>query len=50
MIKRLRSTRNDVYDDYEQGPFEAALSDGFRIEERLQLPGSERILYRFSAK
>ncbi len=50
MVQRLLSTRKDVYDDYEQGPFEAALTDVFRIEERLQLPGSERILYRFSAK
>jgi ribosomal protein L11 methylase PrmA len=50
MVQRLLSTRKDVYGDYDEAQFEAALSREFAIEERHQLPGSERILYRFGPR
>jgi ribosomal protein L11 methylase PrmA len=49
MVQRLLSTRKDVCDDYTPECFEATLARVFRIDQRLALPGSERVLYRFSA-
>jgi ribosomal protein L11 methylase PrmA len=49
MVQRLLSTRKDVHPDYTDGAFQAALEQHFRIDERHELPGSQRILYRFSA-
>lgn len=48
MVKRLLSTRKDVYPDYNQETFESRLAECFRVDERVALPGSDRVLYRFS--
>ncbi|MEX1193465.1 MAG: hypothetical protein WD904_11410 [Dehalococcoidia bacterium] len=50
MVQRLLSTRRDVYPDYTQDAFEAALNECFNIEERHQLPESQRVLYRFRCR
>lgn len=48
MVQTLLRTRPDVYEDYTQEGFEAALGQSFIVEERVPLPGSERVLYRFA--
>jgi hypothetical protein len=43
--RRLLAWREDVYDDYDEPGFEAALSERFSIEEKCRLPESDRVLY-----
>jgi hypothetical protein len=50
MVQRLLATRPDVHTDYTAEAFESALSARFRIAERYPLPGSERVLYRFTGR
>ncbi len=49
-VKRLLSTREDIFPDYTQGAFEAAFSEFFQIEEAVPLTGSERTLYLMTKK
>jgi hypothetical protein len=44
-VRALLSTREDIFGDYTQGGFEAALGQEFIIERREPIKGSERILY-----
>jgi hypothetical protein len=48
MVQRLLATRDDVYPDYTEEGFEAALAEQFQVDEKLALPDSHRVLYRFS--
>lgn len=43
--RRLLAWRDDVYDDYDEGQFEAALSERFVIDEKYRLPDSDRVLF-----
>jgi hypothetical protein len=43
--RRLLSTREDIFPDYAEGPFEAAFGGYFAIERRSPVPGTERTLY-----
>jgi hypothetical protein len=45
MVKRLLMTRKDVYDQYTQLHFEAAIARHFTIVERAPVPDCERVLY-----
>ncbi|MBE0564852.1 MAG: SAM-dependent methyltransferase [Krumholzibacteria bacterium] len=44
-VRRLLSTREDVFPDYGQAGFEAAFGTCFATEKVEPIPGSERILY-----
>jgi hypothetical protein len=46
MAQRLLATRKDVYANYTESEFQAALLGHYQIEERHPLPGSARVLYR----
>lgn len=50
MVQTLLRTRPDVYGDYTRESFEAELECHFDITETAELPGSERILYRYAAR
>jgi hypothetical protein len=45
-VARLLATREDVFPDYHVAGFEAAFAGHFRVLERVEIPGSNRILYR----
>jgi len=47
-VKKLLTTREDVFPDYEQAAFERAFAEYFSQEEAVQIPGAERTLYRFA--
>jgi len=49
-VRRLLAWRDDVYDDYDESGFEAALSESFAIEEKCRLPDSGRVLYSARAR
>ncbi len=44
-VKRLLTTREDIFPDYTQEAFESAFSEYFAIQEAVPLTGSERTLY-----
>jgi hypothetical protein len=44
-VQRLLSSRADIFEDYRQEPFESAFERFFRIETRLPIEGSSRVLY-----
>lgn len=46
-VKRLLSTRQDVFPSYDQETFEAAFSETYHIAQRTPLINSERTLYLF---
>lgn len=46
MAQRLLSTRTDTFRNYSRSRFEATLARVFVIERTIQLPGSDRVLYR----
>jgi len=48
--RRLLAWRDDVYDDYDEQQFEAALSERFVIQTKHRLPDSERVLYSGQAR
>lgn len=43
--RRLLAWRDDVYDDYDENQFEAALSERFIVDEKSRVADSERVLY-----
>lgn len=43
--RRLLSTREDIFPDYAEGPFEAAFGERFTTERKARIPGTERTLY-----
>lgn len=45
-VRRLLSSRRDIFDDYHEAGFEAAFSQYFEIEASEPVAGSERTLYR----
>lgn len=45
-VRRLLATRLDIFPDYTEEGFRAAFAARFAEEERRELPGSERVLYR----
>ena len=49
-VKRLLSTRKDIFDHYTPEGFEEAFSKTFKIEEKKPVPGSERTLYLLKKK
>jgi hypothetical protein len=48
-VKRLLSTRKDIFPDYTREGFEAAFTKVFHIEESIPIPESKRILYLMKA-
>ena len=49
-VKRLLSSRKDIFEDYHEAGFEAAFSEYFDIKASKPVDGSERTLYWFSRK
>ncbi|MHB0856857.1 MAG: methyltransferase domain-containing protein [Anaerolineae bacterium] len=45
-VRRLLSTRADIFDEYTQEGFERAFGDYFQVAEACQVRGSERTIYR----
>jgi hypothetical protein len=45
MVQKLLRHRDETYDDYDQGRFEAALAGGFEVLRRQDLPSELRTLY-----
>lgn len=48
--QRLLATREDIFPDYAEGPFEAAFGAFFTTERKLRIPGTERTLYLMRKK
>ena len=48
MVRRLLLARDQAYDDYAVGSFEAALESCFEVQEKLTLPSGTRLLYSAS--
>jgi 2-polyprenyl-3-methyl-5-hydroxy-6-metoxy-1,4-benzoquinol methylase len=46
-VKRLLATRKDIFDSYSEEGFEKAFSILFKMEKKVSIPGSDRILYLF---
>lgn len=44
-VQRLLASREDIFPDYTQAGFEAALCHRFRIRQRIPVDDSERVLY-----
>jgi ribosomal protein L11 methylase PrmA len=49
-VKRLLSTRKDIFDQYTETGFETAFSDYFDILEKAAISGTERTLYLLKRK
>ena len=49
-VKRLLSTRKDIFPDYTREGFETAFNNFFQIEESVPIPESTRILFLMKAK
>jgi len=49
-VKRLLSTRKDIFDQYNQEGFEEAFALYFNTERKAPIPGSQRTLYLFKRK
>jgi ribosomal protein L11 methylase PrmA len=44
-VQRMLASRADIFTDYTQSGFEAAIDEHFRIEQRYPIAGSQRVLY-----
>jgi hypothetical protein len=42
----MLASREDVFDDYTEGLFEAAFERYFIVEAKRPIPGTERLLYQ----
>lgn len=49
-VKRLLSTRKDIFTRYHEAGFEEAFDKYFKLEEKVPIPGSERTLYLFKKR
>jgi len=49
-VQRMLASRRDIFDAYNQQEFEKALEGPFRIEARIPIEGSSRVLYRMSRR
>jgi ribosomal protein L11 methylase PrmA len=49
-VRRLLSTRKDIFTDYSRAGFEAAFTNAFRIETSAPIPESARTLYLMQKK
>jgi hypothetical protein len=49
-VKRLLSTRKDIFPKYNEAGFEEAFGEYFKIEQKTSVPGSERTLYLLKTK
>ncbi len=49
-VKRLLATRKDIFDEYTEAGFEEAFEKHFKLEEKVAIPGSERMLYLFKRR
>jgi len=49
-VQRLRSTRLDIFPDYNPEGFEKAFGEVFRIKMKEPIPGSKRFLYLLESK
>lgn len=49
-VKRLLSTRKDIFTQYTEEGFEEAFGDFFKVEQKVSVPGSERTLYLLKKK
>ena len=49
-VKRLLATRKDIFDSYTEEGFEKAFSILFKMEKKVSIPDSDRILYLFSRR
>lgn len=50
MVQTLLRTRRDVFNEYTQAVFEAALEGSFAIGEAVRIPDSQRLLYRIERR
>jgi hypothetical protein len=49
-VQRLLASREDIFPDYTAAGLERAFADDFELRRRLPIPGSERVLYVFTAR
>jgi hypothetical protein len=49
-VKRLLTSRLDIFDDYTEEGFEAAFKTQFKILDKVSVPESERTLYLMKTK
>jgi ribosomal protein L11 methylase PrmA len=49
-VQRMLRSREDIFPSYTREGFEAAFRSAFRVEEAQPVAGSERLLYRMTAK
>jgi len=49
-VKRLLTTRKDIFDKYNQSDFEKLFSEFFEITEKVHVGESERTLYLMKTK
>ncbi|MBA2319675.1 MAG: class I SAM-dependent methyltransferase, partial [Deltaproteobacteria bacterium] len=45
-VVRMLSGREDIFPDYDEAGFEAAMRTRFSVEERVAIPATERTLWR----
>ncbi len=50
MVQTLLRNRRDVFGDYSQEAFEAALGRHFQVQESVNIPASQRVLYRIERR
>jgi hypothetical protein len=48
MVQRLLSAREDVFADYNEEGFVKSFERRYRIEERIPLPESSRVMFRMA--
>lgn len=49
-VKKLLSTREDIFDEYSQSHFEKSFSVDFTLLQKVSIPSSDRTLYLFKSK
>jgi len=49
-VKRLLSSREDIFSDYHQQGFLDAFLQDFNLQKEIQVPGTERTIYWFVCK
>lgn len=49
-VERMLSGREDIFADYDEVGFEAAMRERFDVEERISIPATERSLWRLSRR
>jgi len=45
-VQQLLKSREDIFEAYNQQAFETAFSQQFSIQEKQEVPGSRRVIYK----